>query len=99
MAYRYIGNKTRLATRLLEVVSHIVPGGATIGDVMCGTASFSAALRAAGYRVRASGVMTYAYYHAVVRLLLDRPPSFAGLGLGGYEGSLIISTDLSRSKA
>jgi adenine-specific DNA-methyltransferase len=85
MAYRYIGNKTRLTGRLLELVSNVVPLGATVADVMCGTASFSAALRAAGYRVAASDVMTYAYCHAVVRLLLDRPPAFVGLKLGRYE--------------
>ena len=85
MAYRYIGNKTRLASRLLELVAGVVPLGASVADVMCGTASFSAALRAAGYRVVASDVMTYAYCHAVVRLLLGKPPLFVGLKLGGYE--------------
>lgn len=85
MAYRYIGNKTRLTRRLLELIGDAVPPGATVGDLMCGTASVSAALRAHGYRVAASDVMTYAYYHAVVRLRLDAPPSFDGLGLGAYE--------------
>jgi adenine-specific DNA-methyltransferase len=88
MAYRYIGNKTRLATRLLEIVAHAVPTNAIVGDVMCGTASFSAALRATGYRVMASDVMTYSYYHAIVRLLLDRPPQFARLDLGSYKDVL-----------
>jgi adenine-specific DNA-methyltransferase len=85
MTYRYIGNKTRLAGRLLELVSGIAPRGARIADPMCGTASFSAALRASGYQVAASDVMTYAYYHGVVRLLMDAPPQFSGVDLGGYE--------------
>jgi adenine-specific DNA-methyltransferase len=88
MAYRYIGNKTRLAGRLLALVADAVPRESTVADLMCGTASFSAALRACGYRVLASDVMTYAYCHAVVRLLLDRPPEFSGLDLGGYEAVL-----------
>jgi adenine-specific DNA-methyltransferase len=88
LAYRYIGNKTRLAGRLLELVRARVPPGATVADPMCGTASFSFALRAAGYRVAASDLMTFAYQHAVVRLRLTRAPPFAGLGRGGYAGVL-----------
>lgn len=88
MAYRYIGNKTRLTERLLDLVAASVPAGATVADVMCGTASFSAALRAAGYRVYASDVMTYAYCHATVRLSLDAAPALAGLGLGPYKSVL-----------
>lgn len=88
MAYRYIGNKTRLTDRLLRLVATMVPAGATVADVMCGTASFSAALRAAGYRVYASDLMTYAYCHATVRLALDEPPVFAELEHGSYEAVL-----------
>lgn len=88
MAYRYIGNKTRLSGRLLELVAARVPRGSTVADPMCGTASFSFALRAAGYRVAASDLMTFAHQHAVVRLKLARAPAFARLGAGGYPGAL-----------
>lgn len=88
MAYRYIGNKSRLAGRLLELVGARVRPGATVADPMCGTASFSFALRAAGYRVLASDLMTFARQHAVVRLRLARAPAFARLGAGGYAGVL-----------
>lgn len=88
MAYRYIGNKTRLAPRLLRLVAADVAPGGTVADLMCGTASFAATLRAAGYRVIASDLMTYATYHAHVRLKLDRAPRFDRLGLGSYEEAL-----------
>ncbi len=80
MAYRYIGNKTRSIGKLLEIVRGIARPGATVADLMCGTASVSEALRFAGYRVIASDIMTYAVYHAWVRLLLDSPPAFPALG-------------------
>lgn len=84
MSYRYIGNKTRLLRPLIERISAIVPKGAVVADVMCGTASVSEALRVAGYRVIAADMMSYAYHHACVRLKLDMPPSFSRLADAGY---------------
>ena len=84
MAYRYIGNKTRLADRLLDLVGQRTHPGATVADLMCGTASFASALRSAGYKVIASDLMTYSRHHAVVRLQLDAAPAFEALGAGGY---------------
>lgn len=88
MAYRYIGNKTRLIPEILERVQQIVQPGAVIADPMCGTASVSAALRQGGYSVVASDLMTFAVHHARVRLLLDRSPSFRGLGGRHYADVL-----------
>jgi len=85
MAYRYIGNKTRLAGRLMEIARRQMAPGARVADLMCGTASFASELRTMGYRVVASDLMTFAYCHAVVRLKLDAPPRYDGLNLGGYE--------------
>jgi adenine-specific DNA-methyltransferase len=59
----------------------------TVADLMCGTASVSEALRASGYKVIASDLMTFAAQHASVRLLLDKPPHFEGLGLS-YRATL-----------
>lgn len=80
MAYRYIGNKTRLLGPLLQRIQSLVPPPATIADLMCGTASVSAALRASGYTVIAADIMTYAVHHATVRLLFARAPYFRRLG-------------------
>lgn len=79
MSYRYIGNKTRFLPTLMPLVKECVAPGATVADLMCGTASVSEALSRAGYRVIASDVMTFAVQHARVRLTLDGEPDFAGL--------------------
>ncbi len=80
MSYRYIGNKTRLLPLLIPALRELVPVGARVADIMCGTASVAESLRLHGFRVVASDVMTYAAHHARVRLLLDRAPDFCGLG-------------------
>lgn len=79
MSYRYIGNKTRITDVILGTMSNYVSPGDVVADPMCGTASMSAALRARGYRVVASDILTFAAQHARVRLLLDDAPSFPGL--------------------
>lgn len=88
MSYRYIGNKTRLLPVLLDSFSKVVKDGATVADIMCGTAAVSEALRTSEYRVIASDMMTFAAHHARVRLLLSEEPKFARIGLGGYAGVL-----------
>jgi len=76
MSYRYIGNKTRVLSRLLEEIRSLVKCKGTVADLMCGTAAVSEALKCADYRVVASDLMTFAYCHAWVRLRLDSPPRF-----------------------
>src|SRR5487761_510706 len=88
MSYRYIGNKTRLAPQILKTIRDLVPRGAVVADLMCGTGSIAEALRAENYRVIASDLMTYALHHARIRLLLDKPPSFHKLALGSYADVL-----------
>ena len=43
MAYRYLGNKARIADWIAEAVRATLPAGATIADPMCGTATMSVA--------------------------------------------------------
>lgn len=81
MAYRYIGNKTRLLPPLMERIERLVSPGATVADLMCGTAAVSAALRRGGYSVIAGDIMTFAVQHATVRLNFSRAPFFHRLGL------------------
>lgn len=88
MSYRYIGNKSRLLRPLIERIRSIVPEGAVVADLMCGTASVSEALRVAGYRVVASDMMSYSFHHACVRLKLDSNPTFAAVSQNGYLGVL-----------
>lgn len=88
MSYRYIGNKTRLLPTLLDSFSDVVKDGATVADIMCGTAAVSETLRTSEYRVIASDMMTFAAHHARVRLLLSEELKFSSIGLGGYAGVL-----------
>ena len=77
MGYRYIGAKSRLLGEVLSEINRIVPPGSTVADIMCGTATVSAALRQAGYNVIANDVMTYSFHHARVALLISSPPDFS----------------------
>jgi adenine-specific DNA-methyltransferase len=79
MGFRYIGTKTALVEAVVRHISDLAPPGATVADLMAGTAAVSTALRASGYRVIANDVMTYSYHHARVALLFTAPPRFRGL--------------------
>lgn len=87
MSYRYIGNKSRLAGQLVELVADVASPGARVADLMCGTGAVAAALAGAGYRVHANDLMTFAYLHARVRLHLGRAPRFTRLKMP-YRGVL-----------
>lgn len=86
MAYRYLGNKTRLLDWLTDVIMEHVPYGARIADPMCGTAAVSEALAQRGYSVLASDFLTFPVLHAKARLLFNEAPAFESLG--GYENAV-----------
>lgn len=86
MSYRYIGNKTRLLPALMEIIEPRVEQGGVVADLMCGTGTVAAGLRARGFRVVASDLMTFAYLHARVRLTMRRAPAFKFVG--GYQETL-----------
>ena len=86
MSYRYLGNKTRLADWIVDVVARVLPAGASIADPMCGTATMSAAFARAGYSVVAADALTFPIVHARTRLLAKEPPRFAAFG--GYSAAL-----------
>ncbi len=79
MGYRYIGAKTKVLNKVLDRISHLIPLGGSICDLMCGTAAVSGALRKEGYRVTAIDIMTFSYHHARVALLFTKPPAFQGV--------------------
>lgn len=87
--YRYIGNKTRLLSHIMERVQQLIGDSGTVADVMAGTGSVAVELRKSGYKVVASDVMTYSYHHLVSNLLISAPPTFKGLidaGIVSSEG-------------
>lgn len=92
MAYRYLGNKARLANVIVGAVREIAPPGARVADPMCGTATVADHLATAGYRVVAADELTFPVLHARVRLLCDGEPAFAGLG--GYDEAVATLNSL-----
>lgn len=86
VAFRYIGNKSRLIDRIVAAVRSVLPEGGRVADPMCGTATVAGAFADAGYAVTAADELTFAVLHARVRLLLPEAPAFAALG--GYEEAL-----------
>lgn len=76
MGNRYIGAKTNILDEILAGICSIVDKGAHVIDLMCGTGTVSAALRASGFRVTAVDVMTFPGHHSRVALLFTSPPTF-----------------------
>lgn len=76
MGFRYIGSKTRIVSKIVEKISSVTGRGSHITDLMCGTGVVSAALSEKGFTVTAVDIMTYAYHHTRVQLLLNNPPNF-----------------------
>lgn len=76
---RYIGNKTRLLPFILGTLRrlHIAPG--TAHDAFAGTASVGRALKAEGWRVISSDIMTYSWVLQQAYVVAQRAPSFGAL--------------------
>lgn len=77
MGHRYIGSKTKVLHEVVGRIEELVPRGGRVIDLMSGTASVSAALRKAGFKVTSVDLMTYSFHHARVLLFLSQPPKFA----------------------
>ncbi len=76
---RYLGNKTRLLPFIARALDRlgIAPGRAH--DAFSGTASVGRALKARGWRVASSDLMTYSYVFQRAYVVSQRVPSFADL--------------------
>lgn len=77
--YKYIGNKTKILNEILNEISKYASTGDTVVDLMSGTGAVAEGMRREGYRVIASDMMTYSYFHNIVRLLIVSYPSFKKL--------------------
>lgn len=69
MAFRYLGNKSRIVDWVIGRIRAVIPAGARVADPMCGTATVSRALADAGYVVTAADELTFPTLHAQARLL------------------------------
>ena len=82
---RYIGNKTKLLGFLSDVVSEvgIAPGRAH--DAFAGTAAVGRSLKAAGWRVDSSDVMTYSYVFQRAYVVARHGPNVRRVAAGDVE--------------
>lgn len=92
--YRYIGNKNIVISKLLPFIKGFTNTGDVVADLMCGTATVSEALRLANFKVIASDILTFAKYHAIVRLQISNNPKFEKTGLNGYYDAINTLNDL-----
>jgi adenine-specific DNA-methyltransferase len=76
---RYIGNKTRLLPFILGALRRLgIPPG-TAHDAFAGTAAVGRALKAAGWRVASSDLMSYSYVFQQAYVVAQDVASFAEL--------------------
>jgi len=87
MAYRYLGNKTRISKWIANIVSNTLPEGAKIADPMCGTATMSEAFAQNGMKVIASDELLFPVLHAKARLLHNRRYNFSKVA-ASYEDAI-----------
>jgi adenine-specific DNA-methyltransferase len=87
VAYRYLGNKTRIAEWIASTVSNILPKNAKIADPMCGTATMSEAFANRGMQVVASDELRFPVLHAKARLLHNRRYNFTKVA-SSYMGAI-----------
>ncbi|MGM1323341.1 DNA adenine methylase [Corynebacterium macclintockiae] len=83
MAYRYLGNKSRLSEWIVNQIARHLPEGGLVADPMCGTAAVSQELALRGYDVLAGDALVFPTLHAKARLLHRHEPEFQSFG--GYS--------------
>jgi len=77
---RYIGNKTRLLPFILRTLRRLGIAPRTAHDAFAGTAAVGRALKAAGWRVASSDLMSYSYVFQQAYVVAQRVPSLRELG-------------------
>ena len=81
----FLGSKRSLTNFLTRTIDGFSPQAGHVGDLFCGTASVSAALRARGWRVTANDNLRLCSTFAEAALLFPTSDPFAGLGGPKYE--------------
>lgn len=81
MAFRFLGNKTKLLPLILQQISSVAPLAErpSVVDLFCGTATVSAGLKKLGYRVVANDLLLSCTLHAQAQLCLPPDPAFDGV--------------------
>jgi adenine-specific DNA-methyltransferase len=77
---RYIGNKTKLLTFIRSTIAKLgIPTG-VVHDAFAGTAAVGRALKADGWHVHSSDLMTYSYVMQRAYVVASRSETFDSLG-------------------
>ena len=76
---RYIGNKRKLIPFIRQGIDELGIAGATACDPFAGTASVARFLKAHGYAVTTSDIMSFSYALQWAYVVVDRPPRFPKL--------------------
>lgn len=98
MSYRYLGNKTKLANWVVEIITNLVPQDSKIADPMCGTGAISEALAQKGYTVLAADILKFPTLHANARLLFDGEADFTPVGISSYQSAIDKLNNLSGTR-
>jgi len=77
---RYIGNKTRLLPFILRTLDKEGIAAGVVHDAFAGTAAVGRALKAAGWSVHSSDLMTYSYVMQRAYVVASTAESFESLG-------------------
>jgi adenine-specific DNA-methyltransferase len=76
---RYIGNKSKLIPFIRQALKELGVTGTTACDPFAGTAAVARFLKAHGYTVITSDIMSFSFALQWAYVVVDRPPEFRGL--------------------
>ncbi|MBC7789749.1 MAG: DNA adenine methylase [Anaerolineae bacterium] len=96
---RYIGNKTRLLPFILDAIDTLGISPAVAHDAFAGTASVGRSLKARGWRVASSDLMTYSYVFQRAYVVAGRIPAFRKLRAGDATLRRALRSPTLRSRA
>ena len=96
---RYIGNKTRLLPFIRQAVRRLGIRPGIAHDAFAGTASVGRALKADGWVVASSDLMTYSYVLQRAYVVAQRMPSFAALRAGDADVRRALRSPSLRARA
>src|SRR5918912_4461772 len=95
---RYIGNKTKLLPFILRTLRRLDIAPGVAHDAFAGTASVGRALKAHGWRVASSDLMTYSYVFQRAYVVAGRSPSFAALRDGDPDVRRAMRSEAFRAR-
>lgn len=76
---RYIGNKSKLIPFIRQALKELGVTGTTACDPFAGTAAVARFLKAHGYTVTTSDIMSFSFALQWAYVVVDRPPAFRSL--------------------